>query len=266
MKNDNSVDKKDTPVMIPKFDPSNIKKKFNQKRPLILVLITILILSATIFRQTLLSVLKLTQENKGKSTKLEKITTKANYLYGLDVNQLEVRVREMEQVFRSRKPSLQLLVMLKLLALDNNVSLGSLALQPGKLESDDKEKAQRDAGANEEKMLKDFLIDFSVIGTSNNISNFIQSLKKTAPLTQIETVGVGIVDEVDGNYILKVSLSARVYYQSLPEKIPGVDEPLAQLTVHEEEVLDGLAGFEYYPLVEMPEGSGGKENLFSPPL
>jgi len=253
------------PAVFSKIDPLDVKKKLNQRRPLILVLITILILSVTVFRQTLLKVISLSQENIKKGDKLEKVTTKANYLYALDVNQLEVRVREMEQVFPSRKPSLQLLVMLKLLAFDNNVSLGSLTLQPGKLESEDEEKALRDTDASEKKMMEDFLVDFSVIGTSNNISNFIQALKNTAPLTQIEKVGVSIVNEVNNNYILRVSLSARVYYQSLPEQIPNVDDPLAQLTVYEEEVLNKLADFEYYPLIELPGGFSGKENLFSQP-
>ena len=249
-----------------KFDFADIKKKLTQNRPLILVLITIVILTATVFRQTLLNVTKLAGENEQKESELSKLTTKVDYLQNLDKNQIEAKVKEVEQVFPSRKPAIQLLFMLKSLAVENGLSLGSMTLAPGKLESDKEEQVERDTSISEEKMPEDFLVNFSVTGTSGDISNFIQSLEKTAPLTQIETIGVSIADKVEDNYLLEVSLEVRVYYQSLPEKIPGIDEPLAQLTVHEEEVLNSLADFKYYPLAEVPKGSGGKENLFKKSL
>jgi len=65
------------PAVFSKIDPLDVKKKLNQRRPLILVLITILILSVTVFRQTLLKVISLSQENIKKGDKLEKVTTKS---------------------------------------------------------------------------------------------------------------------------------------------------------------------------------------------
>ena len=249
-----------------KFNFEDIRKKLAQNRPLILVLITIAILTATIFRQTLANVIKLAGENGQKEKELKELTAKVDYLQNLDKNQIEAKVKEVEQVFPSRKPALQLLVMLKSLAVENRLSMGSLTLTPGKLESDKEKKAERDTGASQGEIPEEFLVNFSITGTSNNISDFIQLLEKTAPLTQIETVGVSIADKVENDYLLEVSLAVRVYYQSLPEKIPGINEPLAQLTVHEEEALDSLADFKYYPPVEAPGGSGGKENLFKKSL
>lgn len=233
-------------------------KKFNEKRVFIFVGLAILILSLTIFRRIIANTLNLVAENRLRREKLASLTKKVSYLDDLDANELEKRVRQLEQVFPSKKPSLEFLNSLRSLAQEDKVTLGGFKLEsrPEEDLSDSGEKTE------EENKLQDFQVQFDAIGTLTNISKFVRDLERTAPLTKIENLDLSLKAYASESSILKVGLQVRSYYQVPPKSIPAVESPVVHLTEKEEKVLDELVSFKLYPLKVSPGVTLGKENLF----
>lgn len=244
------------------FRLPSLKGNLKEKMSFILVFLTILIISATFFRQTLVNTIKLIKDNKEKQLQLGKLTLKANFLNNLDQNQLEKRVRELEQVFPSKKPALETINFLNILAVEDGISLSSLHLSPGKLEEETplSEKSPEKSAAKTS--IEDFSLKFSIAGEKSKVLKFIKDLEKTAPLTKIEDLAITLGEKKEDSQMLKLSLSVRVYYQLLPQSLPSVETPAVYLTQEEEQILDELAVFKYYPLVPLPDVTIGKENLF----
>ncbi len=246
---------------------SSIKRKLNEKRAPILAFLTVLILSATIFRQTFIKTLNQRGENEEKEDELARLTKKAVFLENIDRNQLEERVRSVEQVFPSKKPALELLNSLQRLAVEDEVILGEFTLAPGEMGSVEKEKVSRRRTVVKSEM-KDLEVVFSISGNFSQVSKFIKDLEKTAPLVKCESLGLSFEDisESEETMVLRASLEVKVFYQALPEAIPAVDSPAPQLTAEEKKTLDELSIFEFYPL-ELSSGvTKGKEDLFFNPL
>jgi len=241
----------------------SIKINFGEKRIFIFVFLIILILSVTIFRQTIINIVKLRAENELEKNRLMVMTTKASYLQDLDQNQLGKRVRELEQVFPSKKPALELLNSLSSLAQEDGVQLSAVTLKPGKLveESPAQETTKASTGGGQ---MQSFLLDFSVNGEVEKVNGFIKDLERTAPLTKIEDLTIAIQGsrEKEQNLNLRLGLSVRVYYQSLPKTIPPIEAPIVHLTSEEEVILDQLSLFKFFPLETLPSVTMGKEDLF----
>lgn len=240
--------------------------KFNEKRIFVFAGLTILILSVTVFRQTIFKTVDLRSKNKERREKLSVLTKKASFLEDLDKNQLEKQVRELEQVFPSKKPTLELLNALKSLAAEDGVNLGEFTLKPGKLEKEEGEIKKIEERQVESAKMKDFQVDFAVEGEFDKVSKFVKDLERVAPLMKIESLGISLRSAGDEKLSLLLSLGVRVYYEAPPKSIPSVETPIAYLNNKEQEILEELSVFKFYPLEFAPGVTQGKENLFANPL
>lgn len=242
-------------------------KKFDEKRVFVLVVLTILILSATVFRQIILNTIAVTAKNIIRRERLAVLTKKATFLQEMDTNQLEKRVRDVEQIFPSKKPSLEFLNSMRSLSQEDGVTLGAFTLKPGQLEK------QEEAGGQTatqkvvaENKLQDFQVQFDATGTLGNISKFVKDLERTAPLCKIENLDLSLRNYASESSILKIDLQARIYYQAPPKTIPALETPITMLSQQEGKILDELIAFKFYPMQVAPGVTLGKDNLFKKTL
>lgn len=236
--------------------------KFGGKRVFLLVGLTILILTLTVFRQTILKTIKLIEDNQTRREKLATLSKKVSFLADLDQNRLEKRVGQVEQVFPSKKPALELLTALRSLSAEDEVSLGSFTLKPGKLEKEEEAIKETEREQAKESKMQDFHIDFVVNGEFSKVSQFIKDLERTAPLAKIESLDISFKKPESDAVTLQVGIGVRIYYQSPPVSIPPIDRPIIHLTAQEEEILDQLSIFKFYPLKPVSGVTLGKKNLF----
>ncbi len=213
----------------------------------------IFLLSLTFFRQMVSNSLILLGESQSKKQKLDNLTRKFNQLQNFKADVLEKQVRELEQVFPSKKPVLEIINTLNLLAIENQVSLGAVNLNPGKLE----EKENMATSASE---LQNFKLSFMVNGEIEKISQFVKDLQQSAPLNKIKELGVGLNPQAKN--ISSVSLMLEVYFQPLPKALPSLEMPLSVLNAEEEETLTQLSAFKFFPLKTLPNVTTGKEDIF----
>jgi hypothetical protein len=251
-----------------KFSNNSFLKKISlgsglkEKRTIIMVIVIILLLSGTVLRQSLLDALQTSQNLKKNKERLKILTQKADYLANLDGIALDKAVYELDQVFPSKKPSLELLYSLRSLALEDMVSLSSLSLKPGLIGV--KSGKNKDQGGSEEYKdeVQDFTVDFSVSGESSKVFNFIKDLQKTAPLMKIESLQLSILDSNPTAMMVGIKLNVRVYYQEQPPTIPAVDVPVQELSSQEKKLLSELKDFIYFPLKPVSAIVSGKEDIF----
>ena len=251
---------------------SIIDNFLGDKRIFVFVGLIIIILSLTIFRQTILKTVQLAKDNSNKRQKLTQLTQKAIYLEMMDKNQLETRVREIEQVFPSKKPALELLYSLRNLAGEDNVNLGEVTLFPGRQTAenplDSESSTPRQTNPQATKTLakgpvKDFSVNFNISGELGNVTKFINDLEETSPLVQIDNLSLTILNYEVAKTTVQVSLGTSVYYQEPPKEIPAVEAPLLTITKSEEELLGKLSSFKFYTLQTTPLINQGKEDIFS---
>jgi Tfp pilus assembly protein PilO len=248
-------------------EPPTKTKKFDEKRVFILVALTILILSVTVFRQVILNTVALIAQNIVRRERLAVLTKKATFLQEMDTNQLEKRVRDVEQIFPSKKPSLEFLNSMRLLSEEDSVTLGAFTLKPGQLEKEEETAAQTNTKkVVVENKLQDFQVQLEATGTLGNISKFVKDLERTAPLCKIENIDLSLKNYASESSILRIGLQVRIYYQAPPQTIPALETPISTLTQKEEKLLDELTAFKFYPLQPMPGVTLGKDNLFKKTL
>lgn len=217
----------------------------------------IFIFTITIFRSTLTSIAKLRLENKRAEKRLSILERKRQLLQSLDKEEVSRRVKDLEKVFPSEKPALNLIASLSRLALDNNVVFSGIELKPGRIDRPEQEKRRLDKGSISSGKLHSFLISFNIEGGYDNIISFVNGLEKTAPLMRIDDVALA-----SGGTI--ALLKVKVYYQSLPETLGPIDQEVPLLSQKEKVVLEEIADYQQPEVVQLT-APVGKTNLFSPP-
>lgn len=215
-----------------------------------LVVAVIVILTLIVFKPLLTNTFKIRKENQEEKKKLARLTDKAEKLEAIDEFEIQRRVKLVEEVFPSQKPVLNLLNSLEQLSGEEEVIFGGIELKPGEIEETVKETMQ------------DFEISFSVEGNLANISSFISNLEKTPPLMKIETINLKLIGGDEKTSRLRISLGVRVFYQSLPETIGPIDQPLAMLSTEEVEVINKISSYRIFPKIK-PTAPTGKRNPFS---
>jgi len=217
--------------------------------------------------------------SKGKEN-LSKLQSKKNTLKSFQSQDRELVLDEqlklISQYIPSTKPSLQVLISLINLSRNQSLQYSGMTLNPGSLKlqslgSDGEIIAERteESGNVTSGGLSSFSISFSVIGTKQNLEDFVSKLKELAPMMRIEKFSTSFIDKSDQNKIfldnenllLSVNLDLKIYYQNVPDKLPAYAEPLPKLTEEEEKLLTDLKQYLFatneIPTVESL-GQGGE--------
>lgn len=211
------------------------------------------------------------REIKEQQKKLALLQDKLNRLTETNDAALQSQVTAFEQVLPSNKPALDLLAALSRLAREKKVILSAITLNPGKVEAEDQGTEVTRQRKAETPKLQNFSLEFSAEGNLQQVGSFISGLERTAPLMKIDQFSLSLVGgrlEESGEFTpnrVKAELTVQVYYQKTPETIGGVDQPLAELSEAEAELLDTLQEFLVYSPVQ-PQAPTGKTDLFAPSL
>jgi len=235
--------------------------KIDQKKIILAVFVIIIILSITVFRNTIQNTITLYKANRELRLKLSGLIDKKAYLENLDDGQLAEQVRQTEQVFPSKKPVMEFLNSMKYLAFEDKVLLGGFSLKPGQFELD-RQKKVKALGDFKKTKLENFEINLSVNGTFDDIVKFIKDLEKTAPLLSIDKIGLAIKNKEVDPMIVSASLAVTVYYQKAPDTIPAVDAKVIKLSEAENKILDQLSIFKFRPLIPSENIYQGRTDPF----
>lgn len=239
-----------------------------------LAVVVIIGIGSVLFGSRILGdIYKQQQEIRTQEKKLALLQGKVTQLKETSDAALQGQITAFEQVLPSTKPALNLLSALSRLAREQSIILSAITLNPGRVEeggvaATEVERQQR----AEKPKPQDFTLEFSAEGSLAQVGTFISGLERTAPVMTIEEFSLGLVgggvSEETGEFTpsrVKADLVVQVHWQKTPEKIGTVDQPLAQLSEAEAQLLQTLQEFVLYESVQ-PQVPTGKTNLFAPPL
>lgn len=226
----------------------------------VLVGVSVLVLTLTVFRPSLITVGKLRLENLEAKKRLAALVRKRQLLQSLDEEEVNARVQKLEEVFPSQKPTLNLMATVIKIAAEEGVAFSGIELEPGRIKTS--AKIQKQGGEKEiqteEKKLEEFVIKFSIEGGLPQINSFISQLEKAAPLMKIEELGINL------KIPPSASLTVSVYFQAFPDYLGPIDRVVPLLTQGEKDILMEI---EPYRKAEVIQANApvGKEDLFSLP-
>jgi Tfp pilus assembly protein PilO len=232
-----------------------------KKQKLIIQLIGIVLMLVFLLRPAAAKLIERLQTKRQLEKRLSQLETKFEVLSGIDSILIDNRVRQMEAVFPSEKPIVELMGSLSQLALENGLTFGGITLSPGSLSQE--ESKTKNKKANPEGLF-DLRFGFQVGGDFDKISQFLAALENTSPLMKIESVGMSIktnpLFEREATLVV-AEIEVLAYYQAPPKTLGSVDKPVKLLSKNEELLLNKLVGFRTFPFV-IPQAPSGKENLF----
>ena len=242
-------------------------KIFKEKK-LIGLFVAGLGLSFVIFGPLVSKLKTRTATNKVLELEHGKLTTKLEFLEGIDRNLIGERVQKMEQVFPSKKPVVALMGSLSKLSGDHNLSFGGITLRPGVLSSEKDEKTGTKKKAKKTSELYDLKFGFQVIGTFEDVASFMKDLEKVAPLMKIDELGLSIKTNPffeDEALRVVAEIDVLAYYQAPPESLGSVNKPVELLNKKDEALLNKLFSFKQFEVV-VPVAQTGQVDLFSSDL
>jgi hypothetical protein len=179
--------------------------------------------------------------------KLIKLTEKEAFLESLDEYELIEKTQLLLKILPSEKDIILPWATLKSLASQFNLKTESIQVDLG----DDK----LNTGLS--------TVVFSLRVNANNKENireFIEKIKVTRPLMEIEDLSIYFKTESESEANLKI----KIFFLGLPKEIGKVEDPLSLLTTEEERVYQKVSEFSS-PLEEefTPSPTLGKENPFA---
>jgi Tfp pilus assembly protein PilO len=230
------------------------------------LMIGLIIYSIVLMQKTVAGTLKISKTITEQENKVIMAKTKLGYLQALDKEVVKQRVSQMEKVFPSERPVMNLLNSLKQATIKHQVSFNGITLNPGVIKSQKSQKPtiiDQDSLSNEPK-LDSFNISISLVGKLNDIFAFIDDLKNTAPLISIDTLDISSLDQKEESMI-NASLGITVYYQSPPTALMAEDAPVNIFTEEDEKLFDLISQYTVYQEIQPRLTSVGRDNFFSQP-
>lgn len=210
-----------------------------QRNWLPLIIVTIVFsFTLIVLKPAFANALNLRGKNKESKKKFSQLVDKIQKLEAIDNNEIERKVELVEEIYPSKKPALQLVAALQLLSQEENLAFGGIEIRPGKIGESQEEKEDK------------FEVSFSIEGSLESISVFINKLEKTAPLMNIEGLSLTFKDEEGKTDLLQADLLVNVFFLSPPETIGAIDQPLAILNEEESESVNKLSSFRLLPRVQ----------------
>jgi len=219
-----------------------------------LILAGALVILLMVLKPLITQVQEKRAEQKSLVEKLKVLSLKRKTLEGIDEQLITERVMKMETVFPSKKPIIQLLSNLSLVAGENDLVFGGISLRPGVLGEEESDSS-----------LKDISFGFKLQGTFKQINDFMYDLENTAPLMKIDEMSLTVkTNPLERTKILIVAAEIKVsaFYQAPPEKLGRISTPVVLLSRADEALLNRLIKFKTYRTV-LPEAPTGKVDLFT---
>lgn len=159
-----------------------------------------------------------------ETARLEKIKRKLNELKTINQNDLSERTNLALQAISPEKNFLDLLSNLEKAANKSSLAVESFQIIPGSLNVTQQGKLS---------------LKMSIIGSLENVKNFLVSAESILPIVDMKVVKIGIEKD-----IATTEISLDLSFLPLPKTLGSIDSPLPRLTVDEEKALSKLSGFD----------------------
>lgn len=159
-----------------------------------------------------------------ETARLEKIKRKLNELKTINQNDLSERTNLALQAVPPEKNFLGLLSNLEKAANKNSLAVESFQVIPGSLNVTQQGKLS---------------LKMSIIGSLENVKNFLVSAESILPIVDMKVIKIGIEKD-----IATTEMSLDLSFLPLPKTLGSIDSPLPHLTVDEEKALSKLSGFD----------------------
>lgn len=161
---------------------------------------------------------ELATKNKQDEEFLSALEAKVKKLNQLKANNLISDFQKTENILPSDKNIPLIFSVIKQLELTTGVEVRDFGLQPGILtKEEEKEK-------NPDKTVQSLSFALTVLGSKDNLFQFMDKILKTGPLFNIGNISL---DGSAGAY--KLTLAISTYYQNLPTNLGKIESPLPDL-------------------------------------
>jgi len=198
-----------------------------------------------------------------KTIDLENIEARAAY------DSLEL----VDKILPSKKPLLELLTSLDVIANKNNVVFVDLSLSPGKISSESAEFLGEAKTSSKRKKTQpktnpdgydSLVVEVEIFGLFSDVQNFFQDIEKVAPLTTITSLSLDIKsediispsDEVQAELVLSSYFFTQSVEANLSSSLPNIGSK-------EREIIAEIKNYSFPTLnVQRQIEGGGLEDLF----
>jgi len=253
----------------------NIQSLITNRRYLIFTVVSALVALTVVFSgiiPQINSLFDLNSEIELGQEKLDVLRQKTADLENIEAREAYDSLESVDRILPSKKPLLELLTALNLVAGKNNVSFVDLSLSPGKIASESaefldgaktkgrKKKVQPATGDGYDSLI----VELEIFGLFDNVQKFFLDIEKVAPLTTITSLSLDIKsddiispsDEVQA----EVVLGSYYFTQSVTA---NVSSSLPSIGSKEREIIAEIKDY-LYPSVNVRKQieGGGLEDLF----
>lgn len=258
-----------TKTEIPEF---NYKTMFNSRRFLfyaigagLLAVIVVLVALVPSVRQ----IFEIQKKITTQQVRANKLRQKVGDLENIEAREAYQYTEAVNSVLPSKKPLLELLTSLNMVAVRNGVVFTDLSLTPGEIATDAAElaainKAKINAArANAGYDAMD--VALSVEGSFGSIKSFLDEIEKIAPLSTINSISLSSSNRgvtVSDQDLVSAELMIQIHYFTKPISV-ALEQPLPTVGVEQNNVLNEIQTY-LFPTIEDQKEilSGGLEDLF----
>lgn len=258
-----------TKTEIPEF---NYKTMFNSRRFLfyaigVSLLAVIVVLAALV--PSVRQIFEIQKKITAQQARASKLRQKVGDLENIEAREAYQYTEAVNSVLPSKKPLLELLTSLNMVAVRNGVVFTDLSLTPGEIATDAAElaainKAKINAArANAGYDAMD--VALSVEGSFGSIKSFLDEIEKIAPLSTINSISLSSSNRgvtVSDQDLVSAELMIQIHYFTKPISV-ALEQPLPTVGVEHNNVLNEIQTYLFPSIEDQKEIlSGGLEDLF----
>lgn len=227
-----------------------------KKWQLFILPLTVIALVVVLFFLIIIPNLKkantLRKEIKSENILLEKLTTKAAALEGIDEASLKEKLNISLDAILDNKDVMRLVSLFKSIAQDKQVFIESLNVSPGEITSEAASSKKTDLGT-----LK---FNIKILGDWKRILEFFGTIEEIVPLTNITSIKIN-----NSSNTSSAQIDVETYQSPLPKVLGKIESDAPKITQEEESVLGLLEKFKRYDIIvqELPSSASG-EQRFNP--
>lgn len=250
----------------------NYKYWLTTRRRLVLaVVLTAVALAALFFGAwpQVQQIMELRSDLRTENEQLTRLQNKLNSLTDGETLQLVSQENQINSLLPSKKPLLEMMQSLSLVADETRVSLASIEVAPGEISTGSAEVAagssrRRSQTSGNAEPYRDLDLSLVVEGELDQINAFIRQLELTAPITNVTSISLTDRQQNqadDQPFSAEMTITSYYFTQPLAA---AIESPLPPLSVEDTEFLNQISSFSF-PENDQPTTirGGGQEDLFN---
>jgi len=220
------------------------------------VVVLISLSGMLVLKPQLTSFFDLRKDLAEQKKELAALSQKEAVLEGYDQNELQNRANFALKVLPAEKDSPLVLVTVRSLIYEHNLTLSDLTIGVGSLGT---ESAKLKTKAEEKEGVPSFSLSLSFSGALTDLYDFLTAIESTFPLMRLEELSFS-----REGHSIEANLELVSYYLALPQSLGKTDREIIPVTSEEEEV---YLEINQYSSPEggvfLPPVTSGKENPFT---